>query len=243
MIELLKKIANKKTMLVLSVVAFGLGITGSFFYITWFNEMYIADFIDGSYMIIAISSNILSYIGMIIMLIAIVKLESDNSEKIFCASLITGLVISFFTAICLPAIIGSAFTSTLSNLISTTLFSIPSVILIIDTKMNHRIVNVACIVITIMMTLQFVSGIINVFFALIYGFSYINNVFLNLKATLVWFVTLLFFIRFVKLGKPMVTNNGANIEEKLQELKALYEQGTISKDEYDSKKNELLKDF
>ena len=111
--------------------------------------------------------------------------------------------------------------------------------MIIDIKTNHKIVFASCIAITVVMVLQFVSGIIN----LVTTPTHISSIFLNLKTALVWFVTLLYFIRFVKPNAPTKKNNVATIEESLQELKAAYEQGIISKEEYDSKKSELLNIF
>ena len=242
MIDILKKIANRKTMLILTIIAVGLGVIGSLFYISYIlrlNEFFGADIFDGSYIVTLIASNLLSYVGLIIMLIAILKIDKGNSEKIFCVSLITGLAITFFSAVCFPVITGSAFSNIPTDLIRTVLFAIPSVLMIIDIKTNHKIVFASCIAITVVMVLQFVSGIIN----LVTTPTHISSIFLNLKTALVWFVTLLYFIRFVKPNAPTKKNNVATIEESLQELKAAYEQGIISKEEYDSKKSELLSIF
>ena len=246
MIDILKKIATRRTLLILTIIAVGLGVIGSLFYISYIlrlNEFFGADIFDGSYIVTLIASNLLSYVGLIIMLIAILKIDKGNSEKIFCVSLITGLAITFFSAVCFPVITGSAFSNIPTDLIRTVLFAIPSVLMIIDIKTNHKIVFASCIAITVMMVLQFVSGIINLVTTPIYGFSHISSIFLNLKTALVWFVTLLYFIRFVKPNAPTKKNNVATIEESLQELKAAYEQGIISKEEYDSKKSELLNIF
>ena len=242
MIDILKKIANRRTLLILTIIAVGLGVIGSLFYISYIlrlNEFFGADIFDGSYIVTLIASNLLSYVGLIIMLIAILKIDKGNSEKIFCVSLITGLAITFFSAVCFPVITGSAFSNIPTDLIRTVLFAIPSVLMIIDIKTNHKIVFASCIAITVMMVLQFVSGIIN----LVTTPTHISSIFLNLKTALVWFVTLLYFIRFVKPNAPTKKNNVATIEESLQELKAAYEQGIISKEEYDSKKSELLNIF
>lgn len=242
MIDILKKIANRKTLLILTIIAVGLGVIGSLFYISYIlrlNEFFGADIFDGSYIVTLIASNLLSYVGLIIMLIAILKIDKGNSEKIFCVSLITGLAITFFSAVCFPVITGSAFSNIPTDLIRTVLFAIPSVLMIIDIKTNHKIVFASCIAITVVMVLQFVSGIIN----LVTTPTHVSSIFLNLKTALVWFVTLLYFIRFVKPNAPTKKNNVATIEESLQELKAAYEQGIISKEEYDSKKSELLNIF
>lgn len=242
MIDILKKIANRRTLLILTIIAVGLGVIGSLFYISYIlrlNEFFGADIFDGSYIVTLIASNLLSYVGLIIMLIAILKIDKGNSEKIFCVSLITGLAITFFSAVCFPVITGSAFSNIPTDLIRTVLFAIPSVLMIIDIKTNHKIVFASCIAITVVMVLQFVSGIIN----LVTTPTHISSIFLNLKTALVWFVTLLYFIRFVKPNAPTKKNNVATIEESLQELKAAYEQGIISKEEYDSKKSELLNIF
>ena len=242
MIDILKKIANRRTLLILTIIAVGLGVIGSLFYISYIlrlNELFGADIFDGSYIVTLIASNLLSYVGLIIMLIAILKIDKGNSEKIFCVSLITGLAITFFSAVCFPVITGSAFSNIPTDLIRTVLFAIPSVLMIIDIKTNHKIVFASCIAITVVMVLQFVSGIIN----LVTTPTHISSIFLNLKTALVWFVTLLYFIRFVKPNAPTKKNNVATIEESLQELKAAYEQGIISKEEYDSKKSELLNIF
>ena len=242
MIDILKKIANRRTLLILTIIAVGLGVIGSLFYISYIlrlNEFFGADIFDGSYIVTLIASNLLSYVGLIIMLIAILKIDKGNSEKIFCVSLITGLAITFFSAVCFPVITGSAFSNIPTDLIRTVLFAIPSVLMIIDIKTNHKIVFASCIAITVVMVLQFVSGIIN----LVTTPTHISSIFLNLKTALVWFVTLLYFIRFVKPNAPTKKNNVATIEESLQELKAAYEQGIISKEEYDSKKSELLNVF
>ena len=242
MIDILKKIANRRTLLILTIIAVGLGVIGSLFYISYIlrlNELFGADIFDGSYIVTLIASNLLSYVGLIIMLIAILKIDKGNSEKIFCVSLIAGLAITFFSAVCFPVITGSAFSNIPTDLIRTVLFAIPSVLMIIDIKTNHKIVFASCIAITVVMVLQFVSGIIN----LVTTPTHISSIFLNLKTALVWFVTLLYFIRFVKPNAPTKKNNVATIEESLQELKAAYEQGIISKEEYDSKKSELLNIF
>ena len=86
MIDILKKIANRKTLLILTIIAVGLGVIGSLFYISYIlrlNELFGADIFDGSYIATLIASNLLSYVGLIIMLIAILKIDKGNSEKIF----------------------------------------------------------------------------------------------------------------------------------------------------------------
>ena len=183
MIDILKKIANRRTLLILTIIAVGLGVIGSLFYISYIlrlNEFFGADIFDGSYIVTLIASNLLSYVGLIIMLIAILKIDKGNSEKIFCVSLITGLAITFFSAVCFPVITGSAFSNIPTDLIRTVLFAIPSVLMIIDIKTNHKIVFASCIAITVVMVLQFVSGIIN----LVTTPTHISSIFLNLKTAL-----------------------------------------------------------
>ena len=42
---------------------------------------------------------------------------------------------------------------------------------------------------------------------------------------------------------PNIYGDGENIEEKLIKLNSLYEQRLITKEEYDEKRKELLKEF
>ena len=241
-VKKLKAAAEKKTLLILTIVALCTGLLGSLLQIRQFRYEYITGFIDGPEMTVSIASNLLSYAGLVVMLVSILHFGTDKSEKIFAASLLTGVAVSVFSSCLLPIVTGSYFHP--GALIVALLMSLPSLLLIIDIKKNHKYIKASCIAVTVMTALSLISmgiALIGLFAEgfLFYGASWFSSI----KTTLVWIVTLLYFIKHIKVQHPVERETALNIEEQLQELKSSYEQGTISKEEYDAKRNRLLQDF
>ena len=238
-IKRLKAASKRKTLLVLISIALGSSILGSTIFLIsgWYGIFYGSQVL--SEMIAMTLGTYLSFAGLILMLMSILKFDSDSSEKWFKMSLWTTIATGIFTAI-----ITSIFSDYLGFLILALFSAVPFGLLIVDFKKNHKFIKASCIVIAICAAISTISVLFNLVYA-IAGNGLFNegSGFFAVESALTWFVMLLYCIRYVKIEYSVDRKIAISLEVQLQELKTAYDEGSISQEEYNAKKNELLQNF
>ena len=238
-IKRLKAASKRKTLLVLISVALGSSILGSTLSLITNISRYIKGYYDLADMLTTTLETYLSFAGLILMLMSILKFDSDSSEKWFKMSLWTTIATGIFTAI-----ITSIFSGYLGSLILALFSAAPFGLLIVDFKKNHKFIKASCIVIAICAAISTISVLFNLVYA-IAGNGLFNegSGFFAVESSLTWIVMLLYCIRYVKIEYSVDRKIAISLEVQLQELKTAYDEGSISQEEYDTKKNELLQNF
>ncbi len=245
MVQKLKAFATKRNLTILMIVHFLLAFVGSIIYFMWLNISGVADWFGQPYVISSTISHLLGYVAPTILLVSIILMEKENSEKIFAGALITGLVISVASSFIVPAIIGSAFSG--GNLISDIILKIPAVFIIVDIYRKHKLNHVSCILCVVMATLQAIAFIVNTINACRYGIFYSTSVFPAILSAMHWAIVLLYLIRFVKVQKAQieepVSYASYSAEQRLIALKAQFDNGEITEQEYNEIKNIILQNY
>ena len=81
MVRTLKNFATKRNLTILMIAHFILGAIGTIIYIAWLNNSDFSQWFDESYIISSIITHLLGYVSPIILLVAILSMDKENSEK------------------------------------------------------------------------------------------------------------------------------------------------------------------
>ncbi len=245
MIEKLKSFATKRNLIILMIVHFILGAIGTIIYFAWLNNNDFSQWFTESYIISSAITHLLGYVSPIILLVSILSLDKETSEKIFASALITGLAISTITSFCIPAITGSAFSG--GDLIRNTLLKIPTIFIIVDIFRKHKLANVSCILCVVMAALQSVAFIANIISTTRYGVFYSTSIMPAIISVLHWAIVLLFLIRFVKVkqiqAEEPISYASYSAEQRLLSLKVRFDNGEITEAEYKEIKEIILQNY
>ena len=245
MVRTLKNFATKRNLTILMIAHFILGAIGTIIYIAWLNNSDFSQWFDESYIISSTITHLLGYVSPIILLLSILAIDKENSEKIFAGALITGLVISTLTSFIFPAITGSAFSG--GDLIRSTLLKIPTIFIIVDIFRKNKLAHVSCILCVVMAALQAVAFIANIVSTTRYGVFYATSIMPAIISVLHWAIVLLYLIRFIKVKKAEVEEPVSyasySAEQRLIALKAQFDNGEITEEEYNEIKSIILQNY
>ena len=245
MVGTLKRFATKRNLTILMIAHFILGAIGTIICVAWLNNSDFSQWFDESYIISSIITHLLGYVSPIILLLSILAIDKENSEKIFASALITGLVISTLTSFIVPAITGSAFSG--GDLIRSTLLKIPTVFIIVDIFRKNKLAHVSCILCVVMAALQAVAFIANIVSTTRYGVFYATSIMPAIVSVLHWAIVLLYLIRFIKVKKAEieepVSYASYSAEQRLIALKAQFDNGEITEEEYNEIKSIILQNY
>ena len=245
MVGTLKRFATKRNLTILMIVHFILGAIGTIIYIAWLNNSDFSQWFDESYIISSIITHLLGYVSPIILLVSILSMDKENSENLFASALITGLVISTLTSFIVPAITGSAFSG--GDLIRSTILKVPTIFIIVDIFRKHKLGNVSCILCVVMAALQLIAFIANIVSTTRYGVFYVTSIMPAIISVLHWTIVLLYLIRFIKVKKAEieepVSYASYSAEQRLIALKAQFDNGEITEEEYNEIKSIILQNY
>ena len=245
MVRSLKNFATKRNLTILMIAHFILGAIGTIIYIAWLNNSDYSQWFTESYIVSSIITHLLGYISPIILLVAILAIDKENSENLFASALITGLVISTLTSFIVPAITGSAFSG--GDLIRSIILKVPTIFIIVDIFRKHKLGNVSCILCVVMAALQLIAFIANIVSTTRYGVFYVTSIMPAIISVLHWAIVLLYLIRFIKVKKAEVEEPVSyasySAEQRLIALKAQFDNGEITEEEYNEIKSIILQNY
>lgn len=245
MVENLKRFATKRNLTILMVVHFALAFIGSIIYFAWLNNSDVLEWFGQPYAISSTVTHMLGYVTPVILLCSIRSMDKESSEKIFVGAIITGLTISVVTSFIVPAITGSAFSG--GNLIGSIILKIPAIFIIVDIYRKYKLTHVSCILCVVMAVLQIIAFIINIINASRYGVFYTTSIMPAILSGVHWVVLFLYLIRFVKTSEVKkeepIAFETYTAEQRLLTLKAQYDNGEITEEEYREIKEIILQSY
>ncbi len=238
MLQHLKSMASRKRLLVITVAE----ILAIFVATTLLWQTYYRYLGFYPYYLSSVISCGIGVIPATVFLLAVIKMPHAAYERRFFASLVVGLCTSFFATVLLPPLLGQAFDDIPVLLLRFALPAIFPVLQMVAVRKKGKWLTAVCVLAIVFLGLSVASSVLNIVETAQYRIFLGHSIASSCRAVLAAVGRLLFLSSMLPAPIGKQVEELLSVEERLRTVKAQYEAGSLSQEEYMQKKAALLQE-